>query len=1256
MKGEVMKFKQRNQAIKDFDLRVKLSQSYQLPTHISELLINRGISSLEEADEFLNPTFNHLHDPFLMKGMSEAVQRIHLAIKRNETILIFGDYDADGVSATAILYLALTQKGVFPSVYIPHRHEEGYGINDIAVERILNSEYCPSLIITVDCGIKSKDHVQQFMEKGIDVIVTDHHLVPETVPNCIAVLNPHQPDCLYPYKELCGAGVSFKLVQGLFGIQYASQFLDLASIGTVGDLMPLTGENRAIVSLGLSFLNTIQEHEMKPAFRLIKDYMVKQNHFSGMFKASDIAFTIAPLINATGRISHANKALEFFVLDDITAAREPFDFMLQANDYRKSLQSEMVASATKKITTSQNRLIMLYEENWNVGLVGLVASALIEEHYCPTLVMSLNPETGILHGSGRSIEGINLFELLSRNEHLFISFGGHEGAAGFKLKLEHFEELKHNLEQELDLLDDQLFERTFLYDLEVDLENVDTEYIQSLDRLEPTGQGNPKPVALLSNMVMTQAETIGKDKQHYKARIMSSSQSDIGINGIKFYSGIPKTKVGIDIIGTFDLNCFRGNVIPQLMIQKVAKHPFDDTIVQYNTKSQKSLLYDEQTGDGLFGITEQKAKQFKSKKIETNVDLVHLVPRKYTDFRKTKLVKEFEEKEIGAIKGTVFKMTDFMTGFTLHCRDENDDYFKVVYFNQRFLKAQFALNCTYIFGGTMQSNEYQGTITKQLSPICFTSDIESGLSIVPSYQKIKSMSDTYLEEKIFSAMHTLPYTDYLSKDLVKKFDLLTTPEMLRKIHRPEDLEEVKSAQKRLIFDKLFRFSMQLKLNEPAYQKYATKFNSFNIIPNLLGKLPYSLTNDQLNTVREISKIAKRGERINALVQGDVGCGKTIVALLLMFSAYENGLQSTLVAPTEILAFQHYQDLQVLAEKIQDEYSINIAYLSGSTKAKEKREIISGLKNGTIHMVVGTHAILSKEVEFQNLGMFIIDEEHKFGVKQRERLNEVASIPHTISMSATPIPRSLSLSMYNDSIQVFTILEKPASRKGVKTIQMNEDDTVYQFMLEQIKNGRQCYVVCPAIEGVSDLKSVASVELELKQWFSQYPEIKIGAISGKMKKSDSNHLIDQFKQNTLHILVSTTMIEVGVNIPNASVMVLKQSDRFGLAQAHQLRGRVGRGEYEGYCILQPENEEDRKAKILCSTNNGFEISKEDLKLRGTGDFIGTSQTGNNEEVSLMLSYPHLFGEIINVVKSIIVNPIEKKKYIQLLDLEENSLLA
>ena len=455
--------------------------------------------------------------------------------------------------------------------------------------------------------------------------------------------------------------------------------------------------------------------------------------------------------------------------------------------------------------------------------------------------------------------------------------------------------------------------------------------------------------------------------------------------------------------------------------------------------------------------------------------------------------------------------------------------------------------------------------------------------------------------------------EYLPSEIRETYHLAEYNYAISQIHYPDNDESLNEAKKRLVFDEFLLY--QLALINLKQERKVTN-NNFIIkdikeIEILISNLPYELTNAQKKVLKDIISDLKSNKVMNRLVQGDVGSGKTIIAALALLLISMNNYQGCLMAPTEVLAKQHYNSLK----EIFDNYDIKIGLLVGSMTQKQKKEVYINLKEQKIDILIGTHAVIEDKVEFANLALVITDEQHRFGVKQREKLSNKGNTPHILVMSATPIPRTLALIVYGD-LDISIIDEMPQNRQIIKTYAVDTSyrKRIYNFLQKEIKNGRQAYIICPMVDESEelDLESVVNYTEQLKQEIQS--NIHVEYLHGKMKANEKNKRMVDFLENKINVLVSTTVVEVGVNVPNATVMIIENAERFGLAQLHQLRGRVGRGKYQSYCILisdSKNNKTNERLDVLCNSNNGFEISEYDLKSRGPGDFFGSRQHGSLE---------------------------------------------
>lgn len=657
------------------------------------------------------------------------------------------------------------------------------------------------------------------------------------------------------------------------------------------------------------------------------------------------------------------------------------------------------------------------------------------------------------------------------------------------------------------------------------------------------------------------------------------------------------------------------------------------------------------------GIPKNKIDQFGSKGIYTVEDLAYYFPRKYYDFRKIIPIRDIQDGEVVAVVGKVEEIKSQEKKYVrAKVSDGSGRYLYVTWFHQPYIARQLKVGEQYIFCGKVQVDPQYNS--RQMTPMFFSQDIGKYKRIVPVYSKIQGMSDEYLNQSIQSALVLLGNREKLEQKVLNDFALVKLPKALRAIHQPFDEMELKKAQERFVFDELFEYAMQMhEIENPQNAKSPFVMTKFDEVGNLLKTLPFELTDGQRQTLRSLSIKMKAGYRVNALVQGDVGCGKSIVAFLLMFVAAENGYQSALMAPTLVLAKQHYEELMKLIQGT----PYRVAFVSGEMKGRERNRILKEIQNGNIHMIVGTHAVLQDEVVIPRLALTIVDEEHRFGVIQRNKLREKAKAGvHHINMSATPIPRSLALAMWGESVDVHTIKTLPKGRKPVKTILLNDELRCYNGIYQQIQQGHQCYVVCPLIEdsdseAMQDVDSVEKTYEKMTRHFAKHPEVKIEMISGKMKPEEINAVIERFARNETNVLISTTIIEVGVNVPNATMIVIKNAERFGLAQLHQLRGRVGRGTDLSYCVLLSDQIDNPKLKVMVETTDGFKIAEKDLELRGSGDFIGTKQTGQNKYVMLMLANMDLYKKIKEEVQAIYRDPkrLSHYRYLNILDYEKGA---
>ena len=640
----------------------------------------------------------------------------------------------------------------------------------------------------------------------------------------------------------------------------------------------------------------------------------------------------------------------------------------------------------------------------------------------------------------------------------------------------------------------------------------------------------------------------------------------------------------------------------------------------------------------LFKPVEKRA--FKKVGIQNVEEAFFFPPKKYEDKRLKKLAK-VKDGEYGLFEVEVVDIKKINRGkLKTQVVLKQGNYFLNAFFvhDKPFLFTFFRKGKKVLIYGKI--NVY-GKEKSIIQPELFTSfDKTIHDRILPVYSlrgdsSVKTTSQTinHLRRGIFKILEKyLPYyPDYMPQYILEKYKLPSLQEALRNFHFPPKNENIDVLndfearyQLRLIFDELFILELA-----QAFRKKKIKQNpaeeikvSENFIENFEKELPFSLTNAQKRAIKDILNDISKPVPMNRMVQGDVGSGKTMVAIAASYAVALNKKQTAVMAPTEILAQQHYKNFKNILEK----KGINVVLLTGSLSSKEKKEAYKKIETGEADVVVGTHALIQDELRFKDLALVIVDEQHRFGVVQRKALIEKSKkVPHVLVMTATPIPRTLTLALFGD-LDVSIINELPAGRKPVKTVLLFDDERegMYKKIREELEKGRQAFVVYPLIEE-SEKIDLKSAEEGFKQWQETFPDKKVVLLHGKMPQEEKDRIMNEFKEGKYHILVSTTVIEVGVDVPNASVMVIEEAHRFGLSQIHQLRGRVGRGQYEGFCFLvipsklkkkQEDNEAEKRRlqtierlKILVKTNDGFKIAEEDLKIRGSGDVIGTAQSGH-----------------------------------------------
>ena len=608
------------------------------------------------------------------------------------------------------------------------------------------------------------------------------------------------------------------------------------------------------------------------------------------------------------------------------------------------------------------------------------------------------------------------------------------------------------------------------------------------------------------------------------------------------------------------------------------------------------------------GVGEKRARLFNKLGIFSVADLIHFYPRKYQDWNNCTSVIDAPEGENVAIKATMItpvRENLIRKGLTLYkCNfSDGQTVIHVTIFNNKYLAKALRTFDEYILFGKVDKS-FTGAFMS--SPQIEKAETAQGIH--PIYSATESLGSKAIAKVVKTALDKFEYfEDTLDDEIKSKYNLCSLDFAIRQIHFPSNHKNIETARRRLIFEELL--TLQLGLLKLRNKKDTS--NNFIIkedfTEEFLSLLPFTLTNAQSGAIADCVGDMQSAKTMNRLIQGDVGSGKTAVAAAAMFTVIKNGYQTAMMAPTEILATQHFESLSKLFENT----NLRIALLTGSTKAKEKREIKSALMEGEIDLIIGTHALIQNDVEFKNLALVVTDEQHRFGVEQRASLAMKSASPHLMVMSATPIPRTLGLIIYGD-LDISILNELPAGRKQIRTdvVDSSYHQRIYNFIKKNVDEGRQAYIVCPLVEeSESELISAKEYADELSaQHFQGY---KLALLHGKMKAKDKDSVMQSFANGETDILVATTVVEVGVDVPNATIMLIENAERFGLSQLHQLRGRVGRGSEQSYCILVSDSKGEaskERLEVMKNTSDGFKIADYDLKTRGPGDFFGKRQHG------------------------------------------------
>jgi ATP-dependent DNA helicase RecG len=645
---------------------------------------------------------------------------------------------------------------------------------------------------------------------------------------------------------------------------------------------------------------------------------------------------------------------------------------------------------------------------------------------------------------------------------------------------------------------------------------------------------------------------------------------------------------------------------------------------------------------------EKNIKKLRSLGIKSLYDLFYYFPRSYDDRTNIMKINELRGDEYVVLKASLMKIvappTHSGVKMVKATATDGTGIIEIVWFQMPYLRKTLKLGEEYIFIGQVK----RGYVFQMVNPEFKLSSNQRKISegeILPIYSTSKDLPQNSFRRLIKEAVKSKKqlFLENIPESILKKYKILSREEALTDIHFPKNSKSIEEAKRRFAIEELLVLEMgilqkRFEIDNENKSKYTLE-DKKTLVKQYLESLSFSLTKAQKKVITEIYKDLSNGRIVNRLVQGDVGSGKTIVSMILLLYMVENSYQGVLMAPTEILAVQHFLSVKEKFEKL----GVRVELLTGSFKGKTKEKLLNDIKEGNVDIVIGTHALIEENVYFKKLGLIIIDEQHRFGVVQRKLLRDKGVLANLVVMSATPIPRSLALSIYGD-LDVSVIDELPPGRKPIKTkwISNDEDsDIMYDFIRKKLSQGRQAYFIAPLIEESEKLAAKSTEEL-YEEVNKKLPMYKIGVLHGRMKNSEKDEVMKRFKNRELDILVSTTVIEVGVDVPNATIMVINNSERFGLSALHQLRGRVGRGEYQSYCFLVSKTENatsKARLQIMEETQDGFKIAEEDLKLRKSGEIFGTKQSGFSD-----LKFTDIVHDIktIKLVKEICVDYLKENR--------------
>lgn len=1212
-----------------------LSQQSKLSLPVSEALVGRGIKDMEDLKNFYHPKdFDYSSVPYTKYKdfFADTVKKIRGKDNfSNYSVCIMGPLSIDNYFACGIF----SKEFKFNFSKINMKLQDILPPPDLLEKMIqrasMESGFRFSLFIVFDDVDFSPDFIKNLNECGAQVL---------SINKCF------QED----YRETHSHSFLMTiLLHEILEKNVLSNYSDFIAISTIANRNPLVNDNRAICQVGLNKIAT----QASPFFcGLLHN---EKQHINIQKMSSNLVFLYAKPVLEIFLSIYSKKIQPEYIFDtcvsqDIVAALQHSEELLIQYEQKASETIKSLIDSPSALLKENISLFHYKGLDSNIFFLTLLSTQLLLSRKVPALVYCDIPQKPNFYVISQFTENQkvrSLFENMLKSGTLKkYTVQGNIVKAIVPSKM--FETFSETIEQySSDIGEHDALE----YDSEISFSQITLDCgFQNLI-FEPTGAGNPHPRFLTKGVKIVQTNSLSRDGSVCLVKDPSSKAQFL----VLFKDcEIPEKGMTVDLIYHISIVPYQSNSKgskPQNVVLLRADDLKTNEPDWVKSSTQFQQLYIP-TKD--FDSNSRKLTQFKKAKIKNTLQLLEYLPNKYLDYTHMgqvstieKLVKaENGEHVNGALSGVVQNVKECKGGAVqVYCNDAHGKLFKAMFFNQPFIKSQiFAGNLLAFAGSISWDAEYSKCYCVFVKKWGEQDDV---LRIVPFYKKIQGMSDTYFEDTLSRELENFPDIDYLEESVAKQYNLPSEKYRFTYCHFPRTNMQRKVSERRRIFDRLFRFCFYSYENfKESNVKTHYPFKTQETLGKIIASLPYKLTDDQETTIKSIISTAQAEKRINALIQGDVGCGKTIIAACIMATAAENGYQSCIIVPTEILAKQHFETLSNIFSCLPE---LNIVLLTGKMKATEKRKALEVISDGQANIIVGTHSLLQESVEYSNLGLVVIDEQHKFGVEQRNALLNRENIPHMITMSATPIPRTLSIALYGNAVTVYNVKSRPNGRLPVITIPTGKDEDSYEIIANQVKMGHQCYIVCPAI----DSDDRASVENEMISISNYYKgkgyNINIASLysTSKMDKEQAQQAIDGFQQGQIDVLISTVVIEVGVNNPNATVVLIKNADNFGLAQAHQLRGRVGRGSFQSYCVLQTDKPDNERVKILCETTDGFKIAEEDMRLRGVGDVAGTQQSGANEDVLLISRNRDLYSKICITVADIYKDSQRKEYYLKTL---------